>query len=168
MLVSGVVVEHDVDRFVGRHLALDGIEKTNEFLMPVALHTAPDDLAFKDVEGGEQGGGAVALVIVCHRGAAPLFHRQPGLGAIERLDLALLVDAEDHGMGRRIDVEANDRLEFVGKFGSLEILNARTRCGWIPCPFHMRRTEDGLIPTTLAIAGAVRWVASCGGAWLVS
>jgi hypothetical protein len=85
--------------------------------MPVALHTAPDDLAFKDVEGGEQGGGAVALVIVCHRGAAPLFHRQPGLGAIERLDLAFLVDAEDHGMGRRIDVEANDILELVGEFG---------------------------------------------------
>src|ERR1700730_14251928 len=102
MLVSSVVVEHDVDRFVGRHLALDGIEKADEFLMPVALHTAPDDLAFKDVEGGEQGGGAVALVIVCHRGTVPLVHRQPGLGAIERLDLAFLVDAEDHRMGRRI------------------------------------------------------------------
>ena len=49
MLVSSVVVEHDVDRFVGLHRALDGIEKADEFLMPVALHTAPDDLALKDV-----------------------------------------------------------------------------------------------------------------------
>src|SRR5499427_241500 len=32
----------------------------------------------------------------------------------------------------------------------------------------MRRTEEGLIATVLAIAGAVQWVASCGGAWLVS
>src|SRR5260370_38028333 len=32
----------------------------------------------------------------------------------------------------------------------------------------MRRTEDGLIPTALAIAGALQWVASWGGAWLVS
>ena len=39
--------------------------------MPVALYTAADDLAFEDVEGGKQGGGAVALVIVGHRGAAP-------------------------------------------------------------------------------------------------
>src|ERR1700747_1230072 len=31
----------------------------------------------------------------------------------------------------------------------------------------MRRTEDGLIPTVLAIAGALQWVASCGGAWFV-
>jgi enoyl-CoA hydratase/carnithine racemase len=70
--LGGVVVEHHVDRFVSRHLTFDGIEKADELLMPVALHTAPDDLAFEDVEGGEQGSGAVALVIVCHRGAAPL------------------------------------------------------------------------------------------------
>jgi len=40
--------------------------------MPVALYTAADDLAFEDVEGGKQGGGAVALVIVSHRGVTPL------------------------------------------------------------------------------------------------
>jgi hypothetical protein len=54
------------------------------------------------------------------------------------------------------------------KLGSLEILNARTRCGWSPCPFHIRRTEEALIPIALAIAGAVQWVASCCGAQLVS
>ena len=85
--------------------------------MPVALHTAPDDLAFEDVEGGEQGGGAVALVIVCHRGAARLLDRQARLGAVERLDLAFLVDAKDHGMGRWIDIQANDILELVGEAG---------------------------------------------------
>jgi hypothetical protein len=47
VLVGGVVVENHADRFVGRHLVLDGIEKADEFLMPVALHTAPDDLAIK-------------------------------------------------------------------------------------------------------------------------
>src|SRR5438105_13841973 len=78
VLVSGVVVENHVDRFAGRHLALDGIEKADELLMSVALHTAPDDLAFQDIEGGEQSGGAVALVIVGHGGAAPLLHWQPG------------------------------------------------------------------------------------------
>jgi hypothetical protein len=47
-------------------------------------------------------------------------------------------------------------------------LTARTRCGCSPCPAQIRRTEDGLIPTALAIAGAVQWVASCNDAWLVS
>jgi hypothetical protein len=69
------------------------------------------------MEGGEQGGGAIALVIVGQSGAAPLLHRQPGRRAIERLDLAFLVNAEDDGMGRRIDVEANHILELVGEFG---------------------------------------------------
>ena len=95
VLVGGVVVENHVDRFGGRHLVLDGIEKADEFLMPVALHAAPDDLAFEDIEGGKPGGGAVSFLVMGHRGAAPLFHRQPGLGAVERLNLAFLVDAED-------------------------------------------------------------------------
>ena len=75
MLVGGVVVENYVDRLAGRHPALDGIEKADEFLMAVALHAATDDLALKDIEGGKQGGGAIAFVIVGHRGAAPLLHR---------------------------------------------------------------------------------------------
>src|SRR5271156_5516632 len=52
-------------------------------------------------------------------------------------------------------------LSFSANLGSLESLNVRTRCGWSPCPFQMRRTDEGLIPTALAIAGALQWVASC-------
>jgi hypothetical protein len=87
--------------------------------MPVALHTAPDDLALEDIEGGEQRGGAVALVIMGHGGAAPLLDRQSGLRAVERLDLTFLVDAENHGMSRRIDVEADDILHLSANLGSL-------------------------------------------------
>src|SRR5207249_2514013 len=63
VLVGGIIVENHVNRFVDRHLALYGIEKADEFLVPMALHAAPDDLALKDIEGGEQGGSAMALVI---------------------------------------------------------------------------------------------------------
>ncbi len=132
-----------MDRLVGRDLALDGIEEADEFLMPVALHAAPDDLALKDVEGGEQGGRAVALVVVGHRGAAPLLHRQPRLGAVEGLDLALLVDAEDHGMIGRIDIEADDFLELVDEFGVVGEFERRTRCGCSPCRVQMRAPRTG-------------------------
>ena len=44
------------------------------------------------VERGEQGGRAVALVVVGHGPAFSGLQRQAGLGAVERLDLALLVD----------------------------------------------------------------------------
>ena len=39
-------------------LSLDLVEKADELLMPMLLHAASDDLAFEDVEGGKQGGGA--------------------------------------------------------------------------------------------------------------
>ena len=42
MLVGGVIVEDGVDHFAGRHGALDGIEKADEFLVSVALHAAAE------------------------------------------------------------------------------------------------------------------------------
>ena len=67
-----------------------------------------DDEAALDVEGREQGRRAVTLVVVRHRGGAALFHRQAGLRAIERLDLALLVNTEHESLVRRAHVEADD------------------------------------------------------------
>jgi hypothetical protein len=81
---------------------------------------------------------------MCHGGAAPLLHRQSGLGAVKRLDLALLVDAEDHGMGRRIDVEANDILELLGEFGIV---------GELECA-HPMRLKPVPLPDALHRGGA--------------
>jgi hypothetical protein len=77
-------------------LSLDRIEKANELMMPVALHAAANDLAVEHVEGGEQGGRAVALIVVGHGPQAPGLLRQARLGAVELLDLRFLVDAQHH------------------------------------------------------------------------
>ena len=53
-----------------------------------------------------QRGSAVALVVVCHRAAAAGLQRQPRLRAIQRLDLALLLDRQHHRVSRRTEVEA--------------------------------------------------------------
>ena len=108
MFVRGIIIEHRMDRLPGQDLALDGIDKTDELEMPVAPHAAPDDRSVEHAERGEQGGGAVALVVVCHGLAAPGLDRQSGLGAVERPDLALLVKREHRGMRRRIEIEADD------------------------------------------------------------
>jgi hypothetical protein len=50
-----------------------------------------------------------------HGTGAARLHRQPWLSAIERLDLALFVDRENDGMGGRVDVEADNVLEFLRK-----------------------------------------------------
>ena len=60
MLVSGIIVEHDMDRLASRDLALDGIEEADEFRVTVTLHAA---------------GGAVPLVIVRYGLAAPRLDR---------------------------------------------------------------------------------------------
>ena len=45
VLMGGIVVEDDADSLVGLKLSLDLVEKSDEFLMPMLLHAAPDDLA---------------------------------------------------------------------------------------------------------------------------
>jgi hypothetical protein len=83
----------------------------------VALHAAADHRAVEHAERGEQGGGAVPLVIVRHGLAAARLDRQSGLGAVERLDLALFVEREHHGVSWRIDIEPDDVSELGGKAG---------------------------------------------------
>lgn len=68
----------------------------------MARHIAADDGAVEDVEGGEQGRGAVALVVMGHCPGPTRLHGQARLGAVERLDLALLIDGEDDGISGRI------------------------------------------------------------------
>jgi hypothetical protein len=77
-----------MDDLAGGDLGFDGVEKADELLMPMALHAPADDLAFEHVEGGEEGRGAVADIVVGHGAAAPLLDREPWLGAVEGLDLA--------------------------------------------------------------------------------
>src|ERR1700732_2830468 len=57
----------------------------------------------------------MAFVVVGHRPSSALLHRQTGLGAVERLDLALLIYREDDGVGGRIDIETDDVPELLDK-----------------------------------------------------
>jgi hypothetical protein len=56
-------------------------------------------------EGGEQGGGAVALVVVGDALDVAEPHGKQGLGAFESLDLALLIDAKHHSLVRWIEIK---------------------------------------------------------------
>src|SRR5260370_39524531 len=66
-------------------------------------HAAADHGAVERAERGEQGSGAVTLVVVRHSLATPGLERQPGLGAGERLELDLFVEREHPDVGRRVD-----------------------------------------------------------------
>ena len=134
-----------MDVEVGGHGALHLVEEGAELARPVPLHAAPDDRAGGGVEGGEQGGRAVALVIM----AAPLRlarpHRQHRLGAVQRLDLALFVDAEHQRAVRRVEIEADDVAHLVDELRiarQLEALDAvRLQAEGAPDAVHRRRRD---------------------------
>ena len=98
MLVGGIVVgdEMDVERF--GDVGIDVAEEGKELLGTMALFALGQDVAGSDVKGGEQGGGAVADVIVGDPFDIPQPHGQQGLGAVEGLDLGFLVHAQHHGV----------------------------------------------------------------------
>src|SRR5438270_12167986 len=79
MLMRSVIVEDHMNDPADRDLGLDRVQKADEFLVPVTLHAAPNDLTVEHVEGGEQGCGAVSFIVIRHRAGAASLQRQSGL-----------------------------------------------------------------------------------------
>ena len=98
--------------------------------MAMALHALADNLALKDIERREQGGDA--LIVVRHGSGTSLLHRQTRLGTIKCLNLALLIDRQDNGVVGRIDIEADDLMQFGSKLRIVGELELADPCGWRP------------------------------------
>ena len=98
-----------------RHVRLHLVEETPELGSPVPGEALADDPAGGDVEGGKQCRRAVPFVAV----AAPLDlagpHGQQRLRAVERLDLAFLVDTQHQRTLGRGHAKANDVAHFRDK-----------------------------------------------------
>ena len=148
MLMRSVIVQDHMDHLAGRHLALDGIEKVDEFLVAVPLHAPTDHRAVENVERSEQGGCAVSDIIVGHRSALAGLERQTRLGAIQRLDLGFLVDREHQRVGGRRHVEADDVFELGDEVGIVRAFEGSEAVGLqlmgLPNPLHraQRNTHD--------------------------
>jgi len=79
-------------------------EEPEIFLMAMAMLAASEDGAGGDIEGGEERRGAMADIVVGKPFDIAKPHRQHRLSAVQGLDLALLVHAQDHGFIGRIEV----------------------------------------------------------------
>jgi hypothetical protein len=75
-------------------------------------------------EGGKQGRGAMALVVVGHCSSPALLHGQARLGPVEGLDLAFLVKRQDDGVGGRIDIKPHYVVQFLDEVGIVGELEA--------------------------------------------
>jgi hypothetical protein len=125
--VSGVIVHDQVNVEIGWDVAFDLTQEGEKLAAAMAGIATPDDLAGGGVESGEQAEGSVARVVV----GAPLdlsrAHGQQRLGPVQRLDLALLVDAQNQGALRRGQIKPDDVAHLVDKQwvgGKLEGLGA--------------------------------------------
>lgn len=96
----------------------------------------------------------------------------PGLRAVQRLDLALLIAAQHQRMLGRRHVQADDVFELFDKltmsssfstnFGSRETLNVSTRCGLRPWACQIRSTLLSLTPICSARRRVLQCVAAAG------
>ena len=98
------------------------VEEADELLMAMPSHTACDHGSVEDVARRKQSGRAVGVVVMGHRPAFSRFHRLARLRAAERLDLALLVDRDDHRVLGRVHVEADDVFDLLGELGIVRAL----------------------------------------------
>jgi hypothetical protein len=62
--VGSIAVEDRMDDFACRNIALDGVDKTDELPMHMALHVPTEYPAGHDVQRREQRGRAVSLIVM--------------------------------------------------------------------------------------------------------
>jgi len=108
-MLVGCVVVHDqmnIKRFgdVGVNMS----QELQELLMSMAAFIPTDDFSRGNIQGREQGGGAVADVIVSHTFDIAQPQRQHGLRSIQCLNLTFFVNAQNHCLVGRIEIQADD------------------------------------------------------------
>ena len=144
-LVRSVVIEHEMDVEWRSHAAVDPTQEADELLRAMPGLALADYAAGARIEGGEQRGRAVPLVVVRHRGGTTLLQRQAGLGAVERLDLALFVDTENECAIGWVHVEADNVGDLLLEHRirrDLEALNKmRLQPGLFPDALHARPAD---------------------------
>ena len=92
-------------------------EKVEILLMAMALFASGKDFAGGHVERGKERRGAMADVVVRHSFDVTQTDRQNGLGAIQRLNLALLIHTQDHGVLGRIQIQTHNIPDFFNEKG---------------------------------------------------
>jgi len=115
--VCAVIVDDQVQVEVRERFTVDFFQEHQEFPGAMERQAVTDDLAGRHIERGEQCRGSVTFVVVRHGAGAALLHGQARLGAIEGLDLALLVDGKHQGFLGRVEIEADDVLDLLGEVG---------------------------------------------------
>ena len=127
------------------------------------LCSAPMTLPVRDIQRREQARRAVALVVVRRALGHARQHRQDRRGAVQRLDLGLLVDAQHHRALGRVEIEPDDVADLVDELrvpGQLPRLLRDAAAARTPA--RSACTAVCVSPTSAAIDRVDQCVASFG------
>src|SRR5262249_18953492 len=119
--------------------------------MPMTIVAHADHPAIGGVQGGEQGRCPMPFIVVGHSSAAALVQGQAGLRAVQGLNLAFLIHAQNYSMFGRMEIKPTMASSFSANCGSLLTLKVLARCGFSPWVCQMRRTVDSLTPAAAAM-----------------
>src|SRR5215216_3752465 len=141
------------------------VERGQERLEPDRAGTRlqlADHLAGGEIKRRVEARAAGAPVVVGGTPGRAGQHRQDRRGAIEGLDLGLLIDAQhDRALGRVENRPTTSRTLSMN-CGSLESFQVSWRCGWSPNACQIRSTAFWVRPTSRAIERVDQCVASLG------
>jgi hypothetical protein len=108
MFMRAIIIHDQMEIEFGRSFAVDFLKESDELLMPMTGHAVSDHLAVEHAQGGKQGGRSMADVIMRHCSTAAFLQGQTGLGSVKGLDLAFLIQAQNQGLVRRIQIQPDD------------------------------------------------------------
>lgn len=145
VLVCRVIVQDQMQIESGRRLRLDLLEEPEKLLVSMAWQAVTDDRSVQHAQRCEERRRAVAFVVVRHRAATAFLHREARLGAVQGLDLALLVYAQDEGMFGRVQVQAHYIRHFLLEVGIPAELEGTNPMGFkaVRVPHTLHQTGVG-------------------------
>src|SRR3974390_751425 len=106
VIVRTIVVQNHVNIKAIGGVTVDLSQKFSKFDIAVSRITRTNDVALQHIECRKQTSGTIALVIMRHRSAAALFHRQSRLSTVQRLYLRLFIHAQNDCFVRWVQVHA--------------------------------------------------------------
>lgn len=99
-LVRSIVIHHQMNIQIIRNRCLDRAQEFQKLAAAMPPVQLSDDLSGGDIEGRKQRRCAMAHIVMRSPFGKSRRQRQDRLGAVERLYLALLIDAQHHRFHR--------------------------------------------------------------------
>jgi len=113
--VSAVVVHDQVDIQRFRDSIIDPIQELPKLDRPMSPMALPDHLSGFHIQSGKEECRTMPAVVMGTSFNLPGSHRENGLSAIQRLNLRLLINAQDQSTLRRTEIQTHDVPDLLNK-----------------------------------------------------